>query len=73
MLVLTRRRGETIVIDGKIYVTVVSFGNQKAKLGIVAPNDIAVKRKESVAIVMEGDTPEIIDSGNHLRPKQRNL
>ncbi len=46
MLVLTRRVGETIVIDDNIQVTVVAIGNGRVKIGIVAPTGVAIDRSE---------------------------
>jgi carbon storage regulator len=46
MLVLTRRIGEEIVIDGHIVVTVLSLGKARVRLGIVAPQSTRVDRKE---------------------------
>ena len=46
MLVLTRRVGEEIVIDGNIRVVVVSVTGDKIRLGITAPSSITVDRKE---------------------------
>lgn len=47
MLVLSRKLGEAIVIDGgKIVVTVVEIKNEKIKLGIEAPPEISVHRAE---------------------------
>jgi carbon storage regulator len=46
MLVLTRRIGETIVIDGQIQVTVVAVEGNRIRLGITAPSDVAVDRQE---------------------------
>jgi carbon storage regulator len=46
MLVLTRRVGEEIVIDGNIRVTVVAATGNKVRLGIIAPPSIPVDRKE---------------------------
>ena len=46
MLVLTRRVGEEIVIDGNIRVTVVAVKGDKVRLGIIAPPSVAVDRKE---------------------------
>lgn len=46
MLVLTRRVGEEIVIDGNIRVMVVSIKGDKVRLGISAPPSITVDRKE---------------------------
>lgn len=46
MLVLSRRAGESIVIDGDIQVQVVSIGGNKVRLGIVSPEHIVVDRAE---------------------------
>jgi carbon storage regulator len=46
MLVLMRRVGETIVIDGGIRVTVVSVQGGKVRLGIEAPPEVRVDREE---------------------------
>jgi carbon storage regulator len=46
MLVLTRNVGETIVIDGKIRVTVVAIQGGKVRIGIDAPDDVRVDREE---------------------------
>jgi carbon storage regulator CsrA len=46
MLVLTRRIGEQIVIDGVISVTVVAIRGDKARLGISAPPSVRVDRSE---------------------------
>ena len=46
MLVLKRMVGEKVVIDGGIELTVLSAGKQYVRLGISAPEDIVVHRKE---------------------------
>jgi carbon storage regulator len=46
MLVLTRRVGETIVIDHEIRVTIVSVRGERVRLGITAPRLIQVDREE---------------------------
>jgi carbon storage regulator len=46
MLVLMRRPCESIVISGNIRVTVVSVQGGKVRLGIEAPPDVRVDRKE---------------------------
>jgi carbon storage regulator len=46
MLVLSRKIGETIVIDGRITITVVGFRNRQIKIGIVAPSETRVLRGE---------------------------
>ena len=46
MLVLTRRVGETIVIDNEVRVTVLSVQGDRIRLGVAAPPDVAVDRQE---------------------------
>jgi carbon storage regulator len=46
MLVLTRRRGERIVIAGSIVVTVLQVDPGKVRLGIEAPAQISIRRPE---------------------------
>jgi carbon storage regulator len=46
MLVLTRRIGERIVIDGGITVTVIKVRGRQVCLGIEAPKEIPVQRAE---------------------------
>lgn len=46
MLVLSRKRNESIVIDGRIVVTVVDIRGDKVRLGIEAPKDVPIHRSE---------------------------
>ena len=46
MLVLTRRLGEEIVINGNIRVKVVLVQGDKVRLGISAPDSVPVDRSE---------------------------
>ena len=46
MLVLTRKRGELIQIDGNILVTVISVQGNRVRLGIEAPPNVLVLRDE---------------------------
>jgi carbon storage regulator len=46
MLVLTRKIGESIVIDGCITVTITDVSGNKVRLGISAPPEVPVDREE---------------------------
>ena len=46
MLVLSRKPGESIVIDGRITVSVLRLEGETVRLGIEAPLEIPVFRKE---------------------------
>ena len=46
MLVLTRKLGESIAIDDHIKIRVVQIKGKQVRLGIEAPADVTVRRKE---------------------------
>lgn len=46
MLVLSRQRDEEIVIDNNIIITIVDIREDKVRIGIEAPKEIPVHRKE---------------------------
>lgn len=46
MLVLSRRIGEEIVIDGRIRVVVTAVQGQRVRLGIAAPASVCIDRSE---------------------------
>ena len=43
MLILSRKSGESIVIDGRIHVKVVRVEGDVVKVGIEAPHDVPVQ------------------------------
>ena len=46
MLVLSRQRDESIIIGDNVQITVVDIRGDKVRLGIIAPTEIPVHRKE---------------------------
>ncbi|QDU23860.1 carbon storage regulator [Urbifossiella limnaea] len=46
MLVLTRKGGQEIVIDGRVRVTILAVGGDRVRVGITAPPEIRVDRAE---------------------------
>ena len=46
MLVLSRKRQETIVIDGQIKVTIIQVRGNQVRLGVEAPQDVSILRSE---------------------------
>ena len=46
MLVLSRKLNETIIIDGDIRITVVGIRGNQVRLGIEAPDSVAILREE---------------------------
>jgi len=46
MLVLSRKKNESIIINDNITITVVEIRGDKVRLGIEAPKDVSVHRRE---------------------------
>ena len=46
MLVLSRKKNESIVIDGVVKITVVEVRGDKVRLGIEAPREVPIHRSE---------------------------
>ncbi len=48
MIVLTRRFGESLLIEDNIKITIEKIGKSKIRLCIEAPEDVVVSREEEV-------------------------
>lgn len=46
MLILTRKKDEKIIIDGSIEITVIEIRGDQVRLGIKAPKNVTIHRKE---------------------------
>ncbi|MBM7606241.1 carbon storage regulator [Metabacillus crassostreae] len=67
MLVLARKQGESIQIGENIEITILSIQGDQIKLGIKAPKEIEVHRKEIYLSIQESNNeaattlPNILD------------
>ncbi len=53
MLVLRRKVGESIVLDGVINISVLAVEGERVKIGISAPADVTIVREELLRIVTD--------------------
>lgn len=66
MLALTRRKGESLVINNNVEITVLEIHGDQVKIGISAPKEVPIYRKE-VYLQIENEnkaaiTPESVDA-----------
>jgi carbon storage regulator len=65
VLILRRRVGETVSIGGGIEIEVVEISRTRVKLGVVAPRDVPVLRKETIAVAAENrQALELVSAGS---------
>ena len=55
MLVLTRKTNQSIMIGDAIEISILSVNGDKVRIGIDAPRDVAVFRKEVYEAIDEGE------------------
>jgi carbon storage regulator len=76
VLVVTRRRGETIMIGNGIEVQVLRVGRDGVRLGVVAPPDVPVHRQEVYMQIREANRtaanplPDLEALSRRLRPSR---
>jgi carbon storage regulator len=61
VLVLTRKTGQEIILDGNIRITVASCGDGRVKLGIEAPRDVRVDRAEVAERVAKEEAESVVE------------
>jgi len=66
MLVLSRKKGESIILQDNIEITILEVNADTIKIGIQAPKEIDIVRKEIYLSVQETNR-ESADSGSDLQ------
>jgi carbon storage regulator len=76
MLILSRKPGETVVIDGRIRVKVIRVEGDVVKIGIDAPAEVSVHREEVYDEIQrnnkEAATPDALTVPRISRPNKFN-
>ena len=60
MLVLSRKKDESIVINNDITIVVVEIRGDKVRLGVEAPKEVPVHRREVYDAIARGEPLEVI-------------
>jgi carbon storage regulator len=66
MLILSRKPGESIVIDGRITVKIMRLEGDMVKLGIVAPAEVPVHRQEVYEEIQRNNQEAVASLGMKL-------
>lgn len=61
MLVLSRKKNESIVVNDSIVITVVEIRGDKVRLGIEAPREVPIHRSEVHAAIVAQEVPAPTD------------
>jgi len=70
MLVLSRKKNESIIICDHITVTVIEIRGDKVRLGIEAPKHVTVHRREVYEAIMNQQAQDLEDQGEKIvRPE----
>ena len=66
MLVLSRKKDESVVINNNIRIVVVEIRGDKVRLGIEAPKEVPVHRSEVYEAINSDDPDKTIPSVNNV-------
>ena len=64
MLILTRRVGETLMVGDDVTVTVLGAKGNQIRLGVNAPENVAVHREEIYERIQQGLEKDTQEPGN---------
>ena len=67
MLVLSRKRGERIVIGPNIELTVVDIRGNNVRLAVEAPRDVSIHREEIYQRIQEENRQQVSIAVNECR------
>ena len=68
MLVLSRKKNESIVINNDITIVVVEIRGDKVRLGVEAPKEVPVHRREVYDAIKRNEAQANADKANEASP-----
>ena len=63
MLALTRKKGESLVINNNIEISILEVRGDQIKIGITAPKDVPIYRKEVYKQIQEENSASVSAEG----------
>jgi carbon storage regulator len=66
MLILSRKTGEKIIINGNIEITVAEVRGNDVRIGIKAPKDVTIYREEVYRKILEENVKALVEKAPDL-------
>ena len=63
MLALSRKKGEAIIVNNNVEITIIEVKGDQVKLGISAPKSVPIYRKEVYAQIQEANKEAMNSAG----------
>lgn len=70
MLVLSRKKNESIVINNDITIVVVEIRGDKVRLGVEAPKEVPVHRREVYDAIQRANASDVGDDAGALKDEK---
>lgn len=67
MLALSRKKGEAILIGDNVEISIIDIRGDQIKLGITAPREIPIYRKEVYIQIQEENKASVLNSGKAIQ------
>ncbi len=61
MLALSRKKGDSIIINENIEIFIIDIGKEQVKIGIKAPKNIPIYRKEVFEQIMQENKQAVLE------------
>lgn len=65
MLALSRKMGESIIVDNNIEITILEVKGEQVKIGVTAPKSVPVYRKE-IYVQIQGANKEAVNNSDNM-------
>ncbi len=71
MLILTRKKDESIIINGNIEIQIIAIEEGKVKIGINAPKDVEIHRNEVFEKILESNKAAMSSKASILKLSEK--
>ncbi len=70
MLVLSRKKNESIIINNEITIVVVEIRGDKVRLGVEAPREVPVHRREVFDAIQRNSEEQVVEQNQETERRE---